>query len=520
MKAAKHDSFSPADIKAGISVAGVAGSGSIGSFSTCTTDNQAGCVTTATYRSADTTAILATDLKSGKTIAGIAGALTNCSAGGDAGCIVVGPAFKAADMSVVTAGNIKAGINIAGVAGDYPSSMNPLSGASGTTDLTSMAAATAAGTYEFWDSTGTRYSGDITDASTITPGTSNQNFNTSLYRQFTISGDANLVAGKIKNGVSLFGVSGDYPSATHPLTGADSTADLDLATFDAKIKSSTSFEWFDAYGTRYTNGGNSDITASNIVTGVSIFGTSGSVVVSSNCTSDGQVGCVTTATYPAANTTAFTAWDIRKGITIGGVAGELTHYKNMARTALFDRASGDGGATGIDFYDSIEEYNANYATFPYIPTENPTGWYQSTGANWIMNPTNDTGTGSGGVASDGLCNGTEACVIKDRFTNLMWAKADSTTRTWETAITFCEGSSYGTFTDWRVPTQKELMQAYSDGIWSQKDSTHLNLTISAYYWTSTTAGSSTTNAWIMGPGYGEVLTSGKTTSTRVICVRP
>lgn len=53
-------------------------------------------------------------------------------------------------------------------------------------------------------------------AATITPGTSNQEIaaGTYLTGKQTISGDANLVAGNIKSGVSIFGVAGSLTSAS------------------------------------------------------------------------------------------------------------------------------------------------------------------------------------------------------------------------------------------------------------------------------------------------------------------
>ena len=53
-------------------------------------------------------------------------------------------------------------------------------------------------------------------AATITPGTSNQEIASGTYLtgKQTISGDANLVAGNIKSGVSIFGVAGSLTSVT------------------------------------------------------------------------------------------------------------------------------------------------------------------------------------------------------------------------------------------------------------------------------------------------------------------
>ena len=53
------------------------------------------------------------------------------------------------------------------------------------------------------------------------------------------------------------------------------TADLDNATFNAKIKSSSTFEFWTSEGIYQTSAGNDDIIASNIKAGVTLFGTTG-----------------------------------------------------------------------------------------------------------------------------------------------------------------------------------------------------------------------------------------------------
>ena len=65
---------------------------------------------------------------------------------------------------------------------------------------------------------GTKITGNITSksAQTYTPTTSNQTIASGQYLSGTqtISGDANLVAGNIRSGVSIFGVNGSLTSAT------------------------------------------------------------------------------------------------------------------------------------------------------------------------------------------------------------------------------------------------------------------------------------------------------------------
>lgn len=64
---------------------------------------------------------------------------------------------------------------------------------------------------------------------------------------------------------------------------------------------------------------------------------------------------------------------------------------------------------------------------------------------------------------------------------------------------------------WRLPTQKELMQAYIDG-------SYYNLSAAtSYYWSTTEA--SDTNAWHVNLATGYTRSIGKTSMYRVVCVR-
>jgi hypothetical protein len=189
-KSANMASAVAGNIKSGATIAGTAGSVTAESHSNCAADGSTGCVTTTSYKSADVAVAVAGNIKSGVTIAGTAGSVTaeshsNCAADGSTGCVTTS-SYKSADMAQATAGNIKSGVTIAGTAGQYPSATYtlPSAGAGGALGLTTAlwdARVKAATTFEYYDSSGTRY---------------------------TQAGDADIVAANIKTGIDIFGAAG------------------------------------------------------------------------------------------------------------------------------------------------------------------------------------------------------------------------------------------------------------------------------------------------------------------------
>lgn len=127
--------------------------------------------------------------------------------------------------SNLTAGNIRNGVRIFNVTGSYAGSS---SGGSGSVSLQSKTVSPSESTQTVKPDSGygglsqvtvnaisTTYVGSgVTKkaAATYTPTTSNQTIAASQYLNGaqTIKGDANLVAGNIKSGVSIFGVAGTY----------------------------------------------------------------------------------------------------------------------------------------------------------------------------------------------------------------------------------------------------------------------------------------------------------------------
>ena len=78
--------------------------------------------------------------------------------------------------------------------------------------------------------------------------------------------------------------------------------------------------------------------------------------------------------------------------------------------------------------------------------------------------------------------------VTDTYTGLTWQKAGSASiQFWEQALAYCEGLNLAGYTDWRLPTIKELRSLadysrYNPAI----DTTNFPDTVSSFYWSSTT----------------------------------
>ena len=91
---------------------------------------------------------------------------------------------------------------------------------------------------------------------------------------------------------------------------------------------------------------------------------------------------------------------------------------------------------------------------------------------------------------------------------------------WESAITYCEGLSLGSYTDWRLPNTKELESITDNTKYNPSiDTTYFPNTASSYYWSSTTNASNASYAWNVYFYYGYVSSHYKSDSYCVRCVR-
>ncbi|MBC7658956.1 MAG: hypothetical protein H7249_04545 [Chitinophagaceae bacterium] len=155
----------------------------------CSTDGQSGCVTSDDIVAA-VKANIAGKVYIGESVAGVVGTRSSkpagCKSDGAIGCVTVNqfPAVDKSNVLTANAGKIKSGVVIAGVSESLP-------------------------TYN---------------------GTSNVN------KAIDVS---NITSGVVKNGTTLAGITGDYPSATHPLAVGDGFTDLTTGNFATSISSAS-----------------------------------------------------------------------------------------------------------------------------------------------------------------------------------------------------------------------------------------------------------------------------------------
>ena len=142
----------------------------------------------------------------------------------------------------------------------------------------------------------------------------------------------------------------------------------------------------------------------------------------------------------------------------------------------------------------------------------------------------DDGYYEAGLASSYTDNGNGT--ITDGNTGLMWKRCSepdtqtgacsgASTYTWQNAINQCEGLTYATYSDWRLPNAKELwsIAKLEPGAAPYIDQTAFPGPVSDFYWSATTYPSNTNSALHVYFYNGDLDNSDKTSSKFVRCVR-
>ena len=135
----------------------------------------------------------------------------------------------------------------------------------------------------------------------------------------------------------------------------------------------------------------------------------------------------------------------------------------------------------------------------------------------------DNGTYQTGIGWTGtrfkVGMGISSNCVTDTLTGLMWLRnPDSTSRTWSSAITYCDGldgsTGRGGFVDWRLPNIRELQSLidYGRKLPALPSNHPFENVVSSWYWSSTTYLDAPQYAWCVHFSNGYVFNAepGKT----------
>lgn len=158
--------------------------------------------------------------------------------------------------------------------------------------------------------------------------------------------------------------------------------------------------------------------------------------------------------------------------------------------------------------------------------------------NWQdLTPDHVPGATPGTLGPNGCNASTKFCVFRDRLTGLYVAE-ESPADNWSDQQTYCQTlgepahstvsipvplSDGTSFSDWRVPTQKEIKALYNSGIKVLNSTADLVSNfgnLNQQFFTSTSFSANTADGWYLHMGSGDSFVAGKASTYPVLCVRP
>jgi hypothetical protein len=114
-------------------------------------------------------------------------------------------------------------------------------------------------------------------------------------------------------------------------------------------------------------------------------------------------------------------------------------------------------------------------------------------------------------------------IVTDHITNLMWqddSEAANTRTTWQEAQTYCSNLTLDGYTNWYLPSIKELLSIVDYGKQSPSaNSIFDNFNSYDYYWSSTSDASDSSQAWSVYYSYGYNSYVSKSSNRYVRCVK-
>ncbi|NWH05512.1 DUF1566 domain-containing protein [Desulfobacter latus] len=111
--------------------------------------------------------------------------------------------------------------------------------------------------------------------------------------------------------------------------------------------------------------------------------------------------------------------------------------------------------------------------------------------------------------------------VTDLNTGLMWQQEDDDTRrTWQDAVDYCDALVFAGYSDWHLPTRRELFSIVNLGRYDPAiDTDYFPGCNSSYYWSGSMYASNSSDAWDVYFNHGYVYHYARTHNFYVRCVR-
>lgn len=375
---------------------------------------------------------------------------------------------------------------------------------------------------------------------------------------------AKLKPANIAKGVTIPGIAkGDYPSAKNPLAGYDPAAVVLTGQGLANaLQKKGSVQFWNKRGERQVVSIDVGLEPRNIAVGKSIHGIKGVMKRDTfpDCSTTKLYNCKVKQGFVAVKTSKLLQEHFRKGIKIGPITGSYPSASSPLTTATKDTL----GLTESNFSDSLSQ-NTTFEFFRPDGTRQTyqgdvhlqpmhikrgltvlgkTGQFQGldggdqfdefdilkghtvAGIEGKLDPYCGTkGTcrqdywQDRSVRDDGsrtTCQDSSTCLFYHNITKVTWLMPKMNGATsWTLATQTCQNLRHGGHSDWRLPTQKEAMQAMVHGMGKLGYSSRYQNTNNASLWTSTSNGS---NKFHFSPS-NKTMSESANASAYTACIR-
>jgi len=206
-------------------------------------------------------------------------------------------------------------------------------------------------------------------------------------------------------------------------------------------------------------------------------------------------------------------WSTSSGVTkgtgtkISEVSSPYTHTGLTNDTTYYYVVTAENSSVESDESDEV---STTPSAVVKLPDTGQTQSYTDTfgeDSDYTINPPSYTDNGDG--------------TVTDNVTSLIWQQEDDeTARIWDDAISYCNDLTLGGYSDWRLPSKKELISIVDYGTYNPSiDTTYFFNANASYYWSSTTVAGNSSFAWYVFFYSGNFNYFNKSNSSYVRCMR-